>query len=88
MAMARVVFIIRMVVSVPSASIPVDSEVVTAWEAQVSLVLLHLALNSLWHLEAEVHQAQLAVPAQAQGALEDLPLRLQGLKIKEDSFNK
>lgn len=52
---ARVVSIIHTAVMVPSASTPAYSVVVTAWEAQVSLVLLHLALNSLWHLEAKVH---------------------------------
>lgn len=83
MAMAKVVYIIRTEVSIPSASIPVYSEVVTAPEAQVSLVLLHLALNSLWHFEAEVHQAQLAGPAREQVAPVEPPLRLQGLKLKE-----
>lgn len=82
---ARLVSIIRTAVMVPSDSTPVHSEVATAWEAQVSLVLLHLALNFLWHLEAEVPQAQLAGPARAQVAPVEPPLRLQGLKLNEDS---
>lgn len=84
-ATARVVSIVRMAVTVSSAT-PGPSEVVTASEAQVTLALLDLAISYLRHLE--VNQALPAGPARAQVAPVHALLRLQGLNFKEDSVNK
>lgn len=42
---------------------PVDPEVSSAWEAQVPLVLLHLALSKLRRCKAEGHHVLLVEPA-------------------------
>lgn len=42
---------------------PADPEVSSAWEAQVPLVLLHLALSKLRRWEAEGHHVLLVEPA-------------------------
>ena len=89
-ATARVVSMLQMDSSATpvtvSTATPVLSEVVTAWEATVPLVLLHLAVRYLWR--REVPQAPLEEADRAQVALGDPLLRLQGPKLKEDSFNK
>lgn len=60
---------------------PVDSEVVTAWEGQASLVLLDLSLSNRRRWLAEVHQAGLAAPPRAPVVPVDPLLRLRGLKL-------
>lgn len=68
--------------------IHLDLEVVTAWEAQVPLVLLDLVLSYLWRWEAERHPALSVGLAQAQVAPAAALLLLRGLKLKKDSINK
>lgn len=75
----------HMSVTVPSDT-PVHSQVVRKWEAQVYLALLGPALSYL--RRREVPQALEAGPARGQVAPVDLLLRLQGLKLEEDSFKK
>lgn len=61
------------------AAIPLDTEMVTVLEAQVSLVLLGLVLSNLWRREADP-QARLAGPARAEVPPVDPLLPLRGLK--------
>lgn len=62
-----------------TVSIPLDTDMVTALEAKVSLVLLHLALRDLWRREVDP-QALLARPAPAEVPQVEGLLRLRGLK--------
>lgn len=84
------VSMVRTVVIV-TASTQVDSIVVTAWEAQVPLVLLDLALSYLWRWEAEGHQALLAEAAQVQAGqvapAAPLLRLLPRLYVKQDNVN-
>lgn len=75
----------RTEVTLPSATL-VHSQVVTGWEAQVSLVLLGPALSYLRC--QEVPPALEAGPDRGQVGPVDRLLRLQGLKLEEDSFKK
>lgn len=75
---------VRMVCTVT----PLDSEVVTARELQVPLVLLDPVLSKLWLLDVQDHQAVLALPPQGQVPPAAVLLQPPGLKLKKDSANK
>lgn len=67
---------------------PLDSEVFTARELRVPLVLLDLVLSKLWPLDSQDHQAMLAQPPQGQVPHAAALLQPPGLKLKKDSANK
>lgn len=62
-----------------TVSIPLDTDMVTGLEAQVSLVLLHLVVSNLWRREVDP-QGLLARPAPAEVPPVEALLRLRGLK--------